>query len=135
MSSDKKTILVVDDEKDILEAIVDALTTVPGRKVITANSPSEAYMRSVGTKFDLMITDFRMPKTSGPDLVKVIRGQKQNASVPILLISGYPDEAAIKLKDVTDVQVMSKPFMINDLLKKVDEILYSSKEVPKASSN
>jgi len=118
-----KTILVIDDERDIADSICEIVSSVEGRKIINAASPSEAYMRSVGNKFDLIITDFQMPKTDGVDLIKVIRGQKQNAKTPVILISAHTEEALKKIGRMSDVFVINKPFMADELLKAVQDML------------
>lgn len=118
-----KTILVIDDEKEIAETICEIISTVDGRKIINAASSSEAYMRSIGHKFDLIITDFKMPKTDGVDLIKVLRSQKQNANTPVILISAYTEEALKKIGHMSDVFVINKPFMADELLKAVSNML------------
>ncbi len=118
-----KQILVIDDEKDIAETITEIVSSFEGRKVFNANSPSEAYMRSIVQRFDLLISDFRMPKTNGVDLVKVIRGQKLNSSTPVIMISGHPEEVQEKMVDIPDVRIVAKPFLVEELLKVVDEML------------
>jgi len=118
-----KQILVIDDEKDLAETVAELVGSFDGRKVFNANSPSEAYMRSIVQRFDLIIADFKMPKTNGLDLVKVIRGQKLNSTVPVIMISGYPEEFADRIKDLADIRIMAKPFELENLLKVTDEML------------
>lgn len=125
-----KTILVIDDEKEIADTICEIISTVEGRKIINAATPSEAYMRSIGHKFDLIITDFKMPKTDGVDLIKVLRSQKQNANTPVILISAYTEEALKKIGHMSDVFVINKPFMADELLTAVSNMM----SIPSAAS-
>jgi|GEM_PF-1296712 len=116
-------ILVIDDELEIAEVVTEILMEVPGRKVFQVASPSEAYMRSITTKFDLVVTDFRMPKTDGVDLVRAIRSQKLNTHTPVLMISGYKEEAIAKMGVLPNVTIMGKPFVVDELKAKVHELL------------
>ena len=76
-------------------------------------------------KFDMMITDMMMPGMSGADLAKIAH-QKQPDMI-ILLASGYSEEIARKeLAGSQDFYFISKPYSLDDLHKKVKEILEQS---------
>ncbi len=126
-----KQILVIDDEKELAELVAESVASIEGRKVFNASNPTEAYMRSIVQRFDLIISDYRMPKTNGADLVKVIRSQKLNAHVPVIMISGYPEEVLAEMSKVHGVYILPKPFSMEELLKVVDEQL--SYKAPKES--
>ena len=75
-----------------------------------------------GEKFDMMITDMMMPGLSGAELAKIVR-QKQ-PDIQIILASGYSEEIARKeLAGSSDFYFMGKPYSLEDLHKKVQEVL------------
>jgi CheY-like chemotaxis protein len=102
-------ILVVDDEKEIVDSVTKMLVA-DNRKIFGVTSPSEAYMRTANTVYDLVITDLKMPKTDGLTLIKGIRSHKINQHAPIILMTGYPEGLKTKLAEFPDIQVLQKPF-------------------------
>jgi len=69
---------------------------------------------------DLLITDVIMPQMSGPDLARTLRAVR---NIPVLYMSGYTDD---KLRDMSvdeEVALIRKPFYIDDLAHRIDEIL------------
>ena len=71
MKENKKIILVVDDEKDIVDLLSYNLTK-NNYKVITASDGSEALLK-VNSKIDLIILDVMMPKLDGYDVCDVLK--------------------------------------------------------------
>jgi len=84
----KKTmrILAVDDEPVIGESIACALEA-PHRKISTAGNGEEALALLAKQRFDLVITDHRMPRAGGLELVKKLR--QRNYSGKIVVLSGH----------------------------------------------
>jgi len=75
-----------------------------------------------GEKFDMMITDMMMPGMSGAELANIMH-QKQPETI-IILASGYSEEIARKeLAGSQDFYFLSKPYSLDDLNKKVKEVL------------
>ena len=81
-------ILLVDDNKLGLVARKTVLEE-QGYRVTTAQDGQEAFERLVRDRFDLVITDYKMPKMNGLELITKIRGRQME--MPIILISGYAD--------------------------------------------
>ncbi len=71
-AADKERVLVVDDAPDTLELIQRNLTT-KGYEVFTAPGAVEAIHILDSTPVDLVITDLKMPKISGLDLIRHVR--------------------------------------------------------------
>lgn len=70
----KERILVVDDAPDTLE-LIERNLTANGYQVFTAPGAVEAIRILDSTPVDLVITDLKMPKVSGLDLVRHVRGE------------------------------------------------------------
>jgi two-component system response regulator VanR len=107
------TILVIDDEKGILQLMHQALTKY-GHNVETADDGQEGIRKFDGGSFDIVITDIRMPGIDGNGVVKHIRKSK-NQSIPVIAISGTP-----WLKETDDFDmVLAKPFPVKQLIESI----------------
>ena len=86
-----KTVLVVDDEKDIVELIGFNLEK-EGFSVIRAYDGEKAleYVRT--KKPDLLILDLMLPGVKGLDICKMLRGKTETASLPIIMLTAKGDE-------------------------------------------
>src|SRR5689334_9844927 len=81
-------ILLVDDNANGLAARRTVLEEL-GHRIVTAASGSEALEQFAAHKFDLIVTDYKMPRMDGLELISRLR--KQSPGLPIVLISGYVD--------------------------------------------
>ena len=81
-------ILIVDDNHLGLLARKAVLEEL-GHSVTIANAPHEALDQFTNHLFDLVVTDFRMPKMNGLELIGRLR--KLNPAIPVILISGFTD--------------------------------------------
>jgi len=102
-------ILVIDDEKNILEMIKMALTKF-GHDVETASDGEEGIRKFDEKRFDLVITDIKMPRLDGNGVLQYIRNSKRQ-STPVIGISGTPWMLDGKNFDA----VLAKPFLIKTL--------------------
>lgn len=123
MTSEKKTdtILVVDDAEDTLEIIRRSLT-LAGYQVFTAVGPTEAIELLKSTAVDLLITDNRMPRISGLELIRHVRENFKETE--IIMITGYATiEGAVEAVKHGVEQYLAKPFTNEELLNSVQEVL------------
>jgi len=86
----KKTILVVDDEKDIVDLLSYNLTK-EGFNVITARNGQEALDR-VKQKPDLVILDVMMPEMNGLQVIQEMKKNKSTVSIPVILLTAKGSE-------------------------------------------
>lgn len=110
------TILVIDDEKGILQIIQQALTTL-GHSVETAADGREGIQKFDDGSFDVVITDIRMPGIDGNGVVEHIRRSKKQ-SIPVIAISGTPWLMENGHFDL----VLPKPFALQDLVGKIHSL-------------
>ena len=111
------TILVIDDEKGILGMIKETLTRF-GHNVEIAIDGIEGIQKFDVGRYDMVITDLRMPRLDGKGVVQHIRNSHRN-SVPILGITGTPWQT----QDSDFDAVLSKPFPLQDLVASVKKLL------------
>jgi DNA-binding NtrC family response regulator len=79
-------ILVVDDEKNIRQGLAKSLE-LDGYQVFTAEDGSEAMKVMVKAEIDLVITDLRMPRVSGEELLKKV--SSSYPTVPVIILTGH----------------------------------------------
>jgi DNA-binding NtrC family response regulator len=80
------TLLIVDDEKNIREGLAEALR-LDGYTVVTASGGTEGWTRFQQGDIDLVITDLKMPRLSGEELLKRI--DSQSPGVPVIVLTGH----------------------------------------------
>jgi len=110
----KKTeILAVDDEPIIGESIAYNLDA-PHRKISVAPNGKEALTMASKKKFDVVITDHRMPQAGGLELVRALRKGKYKGKIVVL--SGHLSPESIGVYEELEIdEVISKPCMMAEL--------------------
>lgn len=110
----KKTrILAVDDEPIIGESIA-TLLEAPHRQIVVVKNGEEAMAKASKQKFDVIITDHRMPHAGGLELVKKLR--ERNYRGKIVVLSGHLSPANIGIYEDLEVdEVVSKPLDLVEL--------------------
>lgn len=86
MITEKKKILVVEDEKNLGLLYQEELSK-EGYEVLTANTASEALALIKEQPFDLIITDIRMPFKNGIELISEIMAMKRD--IPVIINTAY----------------------------------------------
>src|SRR5437762_14295744 len=108
-------ILVVEDEKAVAHMIAMVLGG-PASKVISAKDCWDALIKIGATArpFDVVITDHRMPRMTGLQLVRQLRAQKFGGK--ILVLSAHLSDEDIRAYEELNVDMMmSKPFDFEEL--------------------
>jgi two-component system response regulator HydG len=118
---EKKCILVVDDAPNTLEMLRRNLTS-KGYQVFTAPGAVEAIKILDATPVDLVITDLKMPRVSGLDLVRHVRENFKDTEV--MMITGYATvEGAVKALKTGAEEYLPKPFTDEELFSAVQRAL------------
>jgi len=114
------TILVVDDDPLILQAVKDELESV-GYRVAVAGDGKEAIRLHNAKPFELIITDLLMPEIDGLETIIEIRTRSKNMKI-IAMSSGRYVNIDVAMF-IGAAQVLKKPFSREQLLKMVNECL------------
>jgi DNA-binding response OmpR family regulator len=111
------TILVVEDEQAIRD-LISVILRSAGHEIITASNGIEgiALFRSSPERFDLVLTDLKMPAMNGHQLIKLAR--ETSAGARIMCMSGFTDEPI-----PAGIEFLQKPFPPAVLLGRVREML------------
>lgn len=120
-STNKESILVVDDTPATLEVLQRNLKS-KGFVVFTVLGVAEAIEILETTMIDLVITDYKMPKVSGLDLVRHVRDNFKNTEV--MMITGYATvKGAVNAMKTGAEEYLSKPFTDEELFSAVNRVL------------
>jgi DNA-binding response OmpR family regulator len=127
-------ILVVDDDPDILDALVMILES-KGYTITKAHNGVEAIERIVAERPDLMILDLLMPKMDGFRVFKKLQEPSwaEFSNMPILILTSVREEASRRRyeletgKELNTDDYLEKPFSPDILLKKVDSLLHKKR--------
>lgn len=115
-----KRILIVDDSDQVSEAIQSTLAHL-GHEVETASDAKEALRKFDPGKYDLVITDFAMPKTNGIELATSIR--KKAPKQLVMMVTAYAFSlAASDGRELPVDHILQKPFSPDDIETAVNEV-------------
>lgn len=112
--SDKTHILIVDDEKNYL-LVLQTLLEDEGYAVTAINDPETALAFLGESEVDVVITDMKMPRLSGQELLRKIK--KTWAHIPVLIMTAFGSiESAVDVMKYGAFDYITKPFSNDELL-------------------
>src|SRR5438093_12329362 len=120
------TVLVIDDEKDLLELVRYNLEK-EHIDVITASDGQSGLEIGLKHKPDLVVLDLMMPGMSGMEVCKHLRGDARTSRVPIIMLTAKAAETdkIVGLEMGAD-DYITKPFSVRELLARVRAVLRRS---------
>ena len=123
---ENKKVLVVDDEIHIVHVVTIKLRN-NGYEVITAENGAEAFEKACQEKPDIVVSDCQMPVMTGLELVAKLRQCEQTKDIPVIMLTAR--SFAIEDEQKQQLQIsecLSKPFSPKELLRSIEDVLYSS---------
>jgi len=112
-------ILLVDDDFSSISALANLLEYNNTLKI--ANNGVDALMMFEAERFDVVVTDIKMPKMNGLELLKAIRENDRNTDV--ILITGHPtDESESAASKLGARKLFAKPLDVKSFMKTLDDI-------------
>ena len=118
-ASQPKSILLVDDEQDILD-ILERVLQSAGYHVTTARNGQEALQEIVIQDYDLIITNIRMPVLDGRAFYRQLCALDSHLSQRVIFCTGdIADPATQRFLKATGAPVLFKPFAMSALLEAV----------------
>ena len=125
-AQDKATILVVEDNVEILSFIADQLKG--SYKVLKATDGQKAVSKLEKNNVDIVVSDLAMPNMDGFELLRQIRENPMTSHIPFIILSAESSvEAKIKGLDSGADAYVEKPFSIHHFKAVVENILSSRK--------
>jgi two-component system NtrC family response regulator len=117
-------ILVIDDEQNYL-LLLDTLLSDEGYSVTTLQDPELALEYLVESDVDVVITDMKMPRVSGQDVLEHIKKNYQH--IPVLIMTAYGSiDGAVQAMRCGAFDYIAKPFSNDDLLLSVHKAVKMS---------
>lgn len=117
MESEKKLILVIDDELAILHSLKILLEDA-GYDIVTTSVGMEIEQLRRRIQPDLILLDMLLTGADGREILRQMKSRKETRDIPIILLSAHPSgEAEASIHGADDF--LAKPFDIDELLEKV----------------
>jgi DNA-binding response OmpR family regulator len=128
----KKKILIVDDERDIVKAVMIRLQGA-GYEVVTAFDGAQGVFMAHKEKPDLIILDIRMPAGNGFSVAQRLKRSMHTFTIPVIFLTGSPEKNAEKKAMALGARFyIKKPYDPEELL---DAIKRALEESPSPSLN
>lgn len=130
----KEKLLIVDDNQEIVDYLHHHFAA--GYEVITANNGREALEQIADKEVDLIICDVMMPELDGIHFCKKIKQNIQTCHIPVVLLTAKTETyQQIEGFEVGADDYITKPFSVNLLDAKVNNIIRSRKRLKEYYSN
>jgi DNA-binding response OmpR family regulator len=118
----KKKILVADDDPAILDVM--SLMLEDAGYLVQLCEDGEKVYQMTGEYPDLLILDIWMSGTNGRDVCRYIKSQKRLRTIPVIMFSANREGARIAHEAGAE-DFIAKPFDMNDLLSKIESMIYN----------
>ncbi len=116
-------ILIVDDEKDIVETLSFMLKT-KGYETITAYDGEEGLKLAKEEHPDLIILDVMMPKINGYKICRLLKYDAKYKNIPIVMVTARSQEGDKLIGEETGAdRYITKPFEFSDILDVINELI------------
>jgi two-component system, chemotaxis family, chemotaxis protein CheY len=128
-------VLLVDDHANIRSIVIGILNALGVFSIVTAERGDLALEQMNNEKFDLLITDYEMPRMNGADVAKAVRKEALSTSpttnyeIPILMITGNVTRR--RLQEVRDIgidEILAKPFTATAVADRLKSALNRKRE-------
>jgi two-component system OmpR family response regulator len=124
LEGDKRRVLVVDDDPQIVELFVDILDRDGRFEVKTASTGYDAGLLTESFKPHLIILDYMLPDINGNVVCERIRSNEDMLETRIICVSGVVNQDEVQsLLDAGADEFIKKPFNIQKLVERMGELL------------
>lgn len=120
MTEIKPKLLLVDDEKDLCKVAAWDFEDA-GYEVTQAHSGTEAFTLLQKNKYDFLISDIKMPKGDGVELLRSVY-EHQIPLKGVFLMTGYADYPEKSLRDLGMTDLFQKPIDIDEVIEILDKL-------------
>lgn len=120
---DKKKVLIVDDEPDIVESIKFNLEH-ENIECVEAYDGEEALLKAKMESPDLIVLDIVLPKINGYKVCRLLKLDKRCEHIPIIMLTARTDETDRSMGEAAGAdEYVRKPFIMDELVKMVKKYL------------
>ncbi len=117
MQNKQKKVLVVDDERDILD-FLQIILEEEGYEVMTTDKGEYLEKLNNGGLPDVILLDMLLSGKDGREIVKFLKSQEKTKQIPVIMFSAHPGAEETARKAGAD-DFVAKPFEIDALLEKI----------------
>ena len=126
--SRRKNILLVDDDPTFLKLVKTWLEEE--YRVTIVNSGMQAITYLANNRPDLILLDYEMPVTSGPQVLEMIRSESGTQDVPVIFLTGKGDkESVMKVVSLKPNGYLLKSMKKEELLKSISDFFLANKKI------
>lgn len=124
MEASRKSILVIEDEKDVVDLLALNLRKTHGFNISSASDGASGLNKARGERPDLIILDLMLPKISGLEVCKILKSDPATRHIPILMLTAKAEEIdrVVGLEFGADDYV-TKPFSPREVGLRIQAIL------------
>jgi len=116
--------LVVDDSATARNFISRVLRNIGIENITQAENGKEAIQAMQTDYFDLLVTDYNMPEMDGQELIKYVRENSTQGSIPIIMVTSETDESRLSAVRQSGVSaICDKPFETSSVLSLLQQVL------------
>jgi len=120
----KKTIMVVDDNPDLIYSVKEGLGSVAKNyDIIGVESGKKCLDILRKKKPDLILLDIMMPNMDGWDLCAKIKSNKKTETIPIIFLTAKTDAISKSMGRLASKDYIEKPFEVSDLNRRINMVL------------
>jgi PAS domain S-box-containing protein len=117
-----QTVLVVEDDPSVRLLVCDVLAELRYTTIEAGDAAQAIPILKSARSIDLLVSDVGLPGMNGRQLAELAREHRPN--LPILFVTGYAENAAIRAGFLgTNMAMITKPFAIDSLAAKIDEMM------------
>ena len=130
-----ETILVIEDEEDILELLRYNLAR-EGFRVLTAKDGLAGYEAAQSKVPDLILLDLMLPKTNGLDVCRTLKLDKKTSGVPIVMVTAKGEDSDVVAGlELGAEDYITKPFSVKVVIARVRTVLRRQQQPPAAQDD
>ncbi len=128
----KPTVLIVEDDHDLREALVDTLD-IGGYETIEAENGRHALQQLENSDIDLVVSDIMMDEMDGHTLLRRIKSQEPD--LPVLMMTAYGTiQSAVQAMQEGATDYLVKPFEAEVLVSRISQLISNQDDEPKAQT-
>lgn len=122
----KKTILIVEDEATLHQALAEYLTS-EGFETMSAMDGEEAIEMAVSKKPNLILLDIILPKKDGYEVLEALKRKEETKNIPTILLTNLesPEDIQKAFDKGATTYLVKSDYKLGDVTKKIKEILKS----------
>lgn len=124
MSEKKNILLIIEDEKSLLDALKDKFK-LEGFEVLTAENGEQGLTEAVKKEPDIILLDILMPKMDGLTMLKKLRDDGWAKGTPVIILTNVNDlnQIAKAVENLAQAYLIKADWKIEDVVKLVKEKL------------